>query len=76
MFPTVQSLGIDRLPREQRIAIAQEIWATIAAEPYQPLLSEAQHRELRRRVADDDANPNDVVPWKQVKAQALSRLKP
>jgi putative addiction module component (TIGR02574 family) len=76
MSSTVQSLGIDRLSREQRIALVLEIWDTIAAEPSQPLLTEAQRRELERRVAEDDASPDDVVPWEQVKAQALSRLKP
>ena len=76
MSPIAQSLGIDQLSREQRIALVQEIWATIAAEPYQPLLTEAQRRELERRVAEDDASPDDVVPWEQVKAQALSRLRP
>jgi putative addiction module component (TIGR02574 family) len=74
MSPTVKSLGIDRLTREQRIALVQEIWATIAAEPGQPLLTEAQRRELERRVAEDDANPDDVLPWEQVKTQTLSRL--
>ena len=70
-----------RLPRHprdavhQRIALVQEIWDTIAAEPHPPLLTEAQRRELERRVAEDDANPNDVVSWEQVKAQALSRLR-
>jgi putative addiction module component (TIGR02574 family) len=76
MSPTVKSLGIDRLTREQQIALVQEIWATLAAEPGQPLLTEAQRRELDRRVAEDDANPDDVVPWEQVKAQTLARLKP
>jgi putative addiction module component (TIGR02574 family) len=76
MSATVQSLGIDRLPREERIALVQEIWATIAAEPYQPLLTEEQRLELVRRVSEDDDKPDDVVPWEQVKAQALSRLKP
>jgi putative addiction module component (TIGR02574 family) len=76
MSPTVQSLGIDRLPREQRIALVLELWDTIAAEPQQSLLTEAQRRELERRVAEDDARPDDVVPWEQVKAQTLSRLKP
>ena len=28
------------------------------------------------RVAEDDASPDDVVPWEQVKAQTLARLKP
>ncbi len=47
-----------------------------AAEPHQPLLTEAQRQELQRRIAADDADPDDVVPWEQVKAQTLSRLKP
>jgi putative addiction module component (TIGR02574 family) len=76
MSPTVQSLVIDRLPREQRIALVLEIWDTIAAEPHQSLLTEAQRRELERRVAEDGASPDDVVPWEQVKAQAISQLKP
>ncbi len=76
MSSTIQSLGIDRMSREERIALVLEIWDTIAAEPGQPLLTEAQRQELRRRVAEDDANPDDVVPWEQVKAQTLARLKP
>jgi putative addiction module component (TIGR02574 family) len=76
MSATVQSLGIDRLSREERIALVLAIWDTVAAEPHQPLLTEIQRRELERRVAEDDTHPDDVVPWEQVKAQALSRLKP
>jgi putative addiction module component (TIGR02574 family) len=76
MSPTVQSLGIDRLSRDQRIALVLELWDTIAAETHLPLLTEAQRRELERRVAEDDARPDEVVPWEQVKAQTLSRLKP
>lgn len=76
MTPTVQSLGIDQLPREQRIALALDIWDTIAAESGKPMLSEGQRQELERRIAEDDANPDNVVPWAQVKAQTLSRLKP
>jgi putative addiction module component (TIGR02574 family) len=76
MTPTIQSLGIDQLTRDQRIALVQEIWNTIAAEPYQPQLTDAQRKELERRAAEDDTNPDAVVPWEQVKAQILSRLKP
>lgn len=75
MTPSLQSLGIDRLTRDERIALVQAIWNTIAAETnHHALCSEAQHRELERRIADDDANPNDVVPWSTVKAEILSRL--
>jgi putative addiction module component (TIGR02574 family) len=74
MSVTVQSLGIDRLSREQRIALVQDIWDTIAAESSPPLLTEAQRRELERRADEDDAHPDEGLPWEQVKAQILSRL--
>jgi putative addiction module component (TIGR02574 family) len=76
MSPSLQSLGIDQLSREQRIALVLEIWDAIAAESAQPFLTESQRQELQRRVAEDDASPDDVVPWEQVKAQTLKRLKP
>ncbi len=74
MSPTFKSLGIDRLSREERLALVQEIWDTIAAEPGS-LLTEAQRQELERRAAADDAFPDDVIPWEQVKAQTLARLR-
>ena len=73
MSNTVKSLGIDKLPRAERLALVQEIWDTIAAEPPAPL-SEAKRQELARRVAEDEATPDDVVPWEEVKAQTLARL--
>ena len=75
MAPTLQSLGIDRLSIEDRIALATAIWDSIAAEPHPPLLTDAQRLELERRLADATANPDDVVPWEQVKAEALARFK-
>jgi putative addiction module component (TIGR02574 family) len=71
---TVKSLGIDRLPREECLALVQAIWDTIAAEPQPPLLSEAQRQELARRVAEDNGAPDDVIPWEQVRAQTVVRL--
>jgi putative addiction module component (TIGR02574 family) len=74
MAPTLQSLGIDRMSLEDRIALATAIWDSIAAEPHPPLLTEAQRLELERRLADHAANPHDVVPWEQVKAEVLPRF--
>jgi putative addiction module component (TIGR02574 family) len=74
MTPTLQALGIDRMSVEDRIALATAIWGSIAAEPHPPLLTEAQRRELERRLADHAANPDDVIPWEQVKAEALARF--
>ncbi len=75
MSPTLTSLGIDRLSRDQRLTLVQEIWDSIAAEQQPPLLSEAQREALERRVAEDDAAPDEVIPWETVKAQALARLR-
>ena len=75
MAPSVKSLGIDRLPLDQRLSLVHEIWDSIASEPHVSLLSEAQRRELARRAADDDNSPENVIPWEQVKAETLARLR-
>lgn len=74
MAPTLQALGIDRMSVEDRIALATAIWDSIAAEPHPPLLTEAQRQELERRLADNALNPDDVVPWDQVKVEAQARF--
>jgi len=75
MAPTLQALGIDQLSVEGRIALMSAIWDSIAAEPHPPLLTEEQRLELQRRLAEHAANPEDVIPWEQVKAEALARFK-
>ncbi len=74
MTPTIESLGIDRLPVEQRIALIQEIWASVAETAVPSELSEAQKQELRRRAVEHEAHPEDVIPWETIKADALSRF--
>lgn len=58
----------------ERLALVQALWDSIAAEPHPPLLSGAQRQELERRAAEDDAHPDEVVPWETVKADILARL--
>jgi putative addiction module component (TIGR02574 family) len=73
MATPFESFGINRLSVAERLALAQQIWDSIAIDPDQVPLTEAQRQELERRADDDDANPDDVVPWEQVKAEALAR---
>ncbi|HBI45929.1 MAG TPA: hypothetical protein DDY78_24195 [Planctomycetales bacterium] len=73
MATPFESFGIDRLSVAERIVLVQQIWDSIAVDPNQVPLTEAQRHELERRADDDDANPGDVVPWEQVKAEALAR---
>ncbi|MGH8634441.1 MAG: addiction module protein [Burkholderiales bacterium] len=75
MGVSVKSLGIDRLNVDERLALVEEIWATICADAKAFPLTDEQRAELDRRVADDDSFPDDVVPWDEVKAAARSRLR-
>ncbi len=75
MSPTLQSLGIDQLSIEERLRLVQEIWDSIAAEIEQLPLTESQRQEVDRRLAAHRANPQAAIPWEQVEAEALARLR-
>ena len=66
----IVSLSVD-----ERIRLVEAIWDSIAAEPGQPELTEAQQQELERRLAAHTTAPEDIVPWEEVKAQALARAR-
>jgi len=65
---TIRGMSID-----DRIRLVQAIWDEIAVEAGRADLTEAQKQELDRRLADDDANPEDCVDWEVVKADAKAR---
>ncbi|MBI1915488.1 MAG: addiction module protein [Planctomycetes bacterium] len=75
MPPTLHELGLDRLSVEDRIALAEALWESVAQEVEQAPLPEAQRQELERRLADSIAQPDAVTPWEQVKARALARAR-
>jgi len=70
MPPTLEELGIDQMSVRERIALAQEILDSVLAEMPRGPLSEAKKQELERRLADETANPGDVITWEQVQAEA------
>ena len=74
MGASAKSLGIDKLDVDDRLALVEEIWASIVADADTFPLTPAQREELDRRVADDDAYPSDVIPWNEVKASVRARL--
>ena len=75
MAVSLKSLGIDRLGVEERLALVEELWDSIAADSAVVPLTEAQRAELDRRIAEHEASSGDVVPWEQVKASTTQRLK-
>ena len=76
MSVSIKSLGIDRLGVQERLDLVEEIWDSIAADSRDVPLTSAQRTELDRRIEDCDATPDEVVPWADVKANAVERLKP
>lgn len=60
---------------EARLALVQEIWQSIASEVEESPLTEAQKLEVDRRLAAHRTNPEAAIPWEQVEAEALARLR-
>jgi putative addiction module component (TIGR02574 family) len=58
---------ITALSVSDRIRLVQAIWDTIADEQVYTNLTTAQQQELDRRIADYDANPDDVLTWEEIK---------
>jgi putative addiction module component (TIGR02574 family) len=75
MNASIKSLGIDRLPIDERLTLVEDLWDSIAADSAAVPMTEAQRIELQRRIAEDDAHPDDVVPWEFIKSSTLARLK-
>jgi putative addiction module component (TIGR02574 family) len=75
MSVSIKSLGIDQLGIEDRLDLVEQIWDSIAADSAAVPLTDAQRAELDRRIADHEANPDDVVSWEKAKASITERLK-
>jgi putative addiction module component (TIGR02574 family) len=71
----LEALGIDQLSADERLRLIGEIWDSIAPQVEQAPLTEAQKAEIDRRLAAHRANPQAAIPWEQVEAEALARLR-
>jgi len=60
---------------DEQIELVVAIWDSIVSRGVAPSLTDAQKTELERRLADHLANPDDVVPWSEVKASALAKIR-
>jgi putative addiction module component (TIGR02574 family) len=69
MSNSMNSLGLDRLSLAERILLVEELWDSIAATPESVTLSEAQERDLQRRLDAYRDDPRAGSPWEEVKAR-------
>ncbi len=74
MSPTIASLGLDKLTIEERIALAGELWESVEAERVPNPLTDEFRAELHRRAEDAILNPDDGIPWEEVKAKGRLRI--
>jgi putative addiction module component (TIGR02574 family) len=74
MAVNIADHGLDQLSVEDRLTLAQQLWDSIAEEVNRLPLSPAQQQEVDRRLATHRANPQAVIPWEQVEAEARARL--
>ncbi len=69
MTQPVNLADITVMSIDDRIALVQAIWDSIADETDPFPLTEQQQRELDRRIAELDANPKNVLTWEEIKAR-------
>ncbi len=65
---------VKQLSIEDQLELIEALWDSIAEHDAVPPLTDAQVAELDRRIAEHEANPDDVVPWDEVKASALAQI--
>jgi putative addiction module component (TIGR02574 family) len=75
MASLMEALGIDKLSVDERLQLIDEIWASLGPEANDLPLTTEQMAEIARRLADADANPEDVVSWETVRTDIEERLK-
>jgi putative addiction module component (TIGR02574 family) len=53
----------------------QDVWDRLEDQGHEPEFTEEMKAELDRRIAELDRNPDSGVPWDEVKARVLGRLR-
>ncbi|HMF36623.1 MAG TPA: addiction module protein [Isosphaeraceae bacterium] len=66
---------VDAWPVEDRMLLVQELWDRLVDQGYKPEIWEDLRDELDRCLAADEAAPDEVVSWEEVKAEALKRAR-
>ena len=75
MDPQTVLAEVESWSIEDRIRLVQEIWDRLTDQGHEPELSDAMKVEIDRRLAAHVANPDAAIPWDQVEAEALARLR-
>jgi putative addiction module component (TIGR02574 family) len=64
-----------RLSAAERLELIEELWDSIADDDVALELTPEQREDLRRRVAEADADPTGGSPWEEVRERIRQRLR-
>jgi len=65
-----------KLSPAERIQLAEDLWDSVAADPQaHPVLTDAQRKEIERRLADHARDPSSSADWADVRARLWSRVR-
>jgi len=73
MNPHANHADLFKLPAEERLQLAEELWESVAIEQEQSPVSDQVAQILRERWAEHEANPDSAVPWEEVKRRLRER---
>lgn len=65
----IQTLGLGSLSPADRLALLGELWESLTPDPEAVPLTDAQRRDLDRRLAALDTDPSAGSPWEEVKSR-------
>ncbi len=74
MATTFASLGLDKLDRDEKITVLEDLTNDFAEQsPPGSRLTDAQHAELKRRIAHADAHPNEGISFEDFYERTLKK---
>ena len=62
-----------KLPISERIRLADDLYDSVSGSPGSVRLTDAQVAELERRLEDHRKNPDDAIPWEEVRDRLRER---
>jgi putative addiction module component (TIGR02574 family) len=65
--------GFGDLSVDEQIEYVQDLWDWIAARPEDVPVPEWQKEMIEERLRHHEANPEDTVPWEEVRARLLEK---
>jgi putative addiction module component (TIGR02574 family) len=72
-MPKVPIKDLLELPVSERIQLIQDLWDSVAADPANVPVTDAQRKELRLRLAEHRSDPDSAVPWEEVRRRLYER---